>query len=195
MKNIMDYEVEGCWTTQKAKGRCANCGTYLQLVPACGHFNSKYKKLKKDDGRVLFCCPKGCSVKVADKKRAIYNDFRMYAKDTCNPYNFELDLTKVHSCWINPQGKIYPFGKRQHINFAIEYLKTTSGSLEDKNWISVSTPIDEDNMFFIQSIKKPNNKQVDAIVVLIMDNKGNPKRFLNAVEDMRVSNSMFAVDV
>lgn len=61
MEIIKDYEVYGCWTSSEAVKACPKCAIKVQLVPADGHFNSKYWKLKRDDGLDLYCCPNGCN--------------------------------------------------------------------------------------------------------------------------------------
>ena len=61
MVNVTDFEVYGCWTSPESKVEC-ECGTVMEQVPEEGHFNSKYWALKRNDGMVLKCCPKGCAV-------------------------------------------------------------------------------------------------------------------------------------
>jgi len=61
MNMVTDYEVYGCWTYEDVKGVCPKCSSTLELVPEEGHYNSKYWRLKRDDGLDLYCCPKGCN--------------------------------------------------------------------------------------------------------------------------------------
>jgi len=60
LKNETEFEVYGYWATPSREHKCTKCGAVLELVPEEGHFNSRYKKLKKNDGCELLCCPNGC---------------------------------------------------------------------------------------------------------------------------------------
>lgn len=59
MAMVKDYEVYGCWTSPESGTQC-RCGEVLKEVPEEGHYNSQYWRLKRNDGMVLKCCPKGC---------------------------------------------------------------------------------------------------------------------------------------
>ena len=76
MENKTDYEVEGCWSDNKITSHCRLCGKRFVQVPKEGHYNSRYWKLKRDDGQILVCCPNNCNVENAEKQMREYSKIR-----------------------------------------------------------------------------------------------------------------------
>ena len=160
MKMIIDYEVEGCWTSPKSKSKCRLCGTEMQPVPEKNHFNSQYWKLTRDDGIILKCCPKGCSVKTAENIMKEFLKIRCYCIDKSESWNYKLDYNKIKHAWIDRQGKVYPLESRGHISFAFEH-NTDERTLENKGWLKLTS------MEFFWK-KKLSKRQINMIFDYIM---------------------------
>lgn len=160
MKDIIDYEVEGCWTNKKITPRCRLCGTKYEKVPRKGHYNSKYWELERNDGFILVCCPKNCNVIIAEKKYKEYLEIWRYCKDDSQSWNYELDYNRILHAWIDRQGKIYPLEIREHISFVEEH-NTEEIKLENKGWLKLSS-----KDFYWE--KKLSKRQIDIIFDYIM---------------------------
>lgn len=155
MENIIDYEVEGCWTGKKIVSQCRLCGTKFIKVPRKGHYNSKYWELERNDGLILVCCPKNCNVITAEKKNKEYSKISRYCKDNSRSWNYELDYNKISHAWINRRGKIYPLEIREHVYFA-EKHNTEESELEFQGWLKLSS-----KDFYWE--KKLSKRQIDVI--------------------------------
>jgi hypothetical protein len=55
-------EVYGGWMSPNLVHKCGACDSELVICPREGHFNSKFWQLERDDGMVLFICPKECPI-------------------------------------------------------------------------------------------------------------------------------------
>ena len=160
MKQVTDYEVEGCWSSPNTKTKCRCCGTKLEPVPIKGHYNTKYWILKRNDGLLLFCCPKGCNVEKANKiMREYFKYFAEWCTEDSQSYKYKLDFTKFRNCWIDPKGKCYPVHYEGHNDFA-NSLDLDQRDLEEKGWVKITTV----DWLAIRCDYKPfSQKQLDTI--------------------------------
>jgi len=162
MKLITDYEVEGSWTTHKAKSRCRNCGKLKELVPEKGHYNSQYWKLKRPDGLDLFCCPNGCSIKEADKKMEYFLTFYNYMIKRCKSYNYRLDYTIIKYGWIDRKGILFPCKHQEHKYIAEKIFKKNMNIIENEGYVKITVGINQ--KIVISCIKKPTEQQINTIL-------------------------------
>lgn len=139
MEMIIDYEVEGCWTTEKAQTQCRCCGAIEERVPKKGHYNSRYHYLKQEDGCDLYCCPAGCSVEKAEQKMKIFLEIYQFCTPGNHSYQYQIDYTKVRSSWISPEGDFYPVPIQGHRYFAENVIGMSERKLEERRWAKVST--------------------------------------------------------
>jgi len=139
MKMILEYEVEGSWSSTKSKhkGRCRICGALLKEVPKEGHFNSRYWHLKRTPDEILVCCPAGCSVETAEQRMKEYMAVRHFCTKGSDSYKFSLDLDKIDNAWIDREGKIYPCELYGHILLA-EELGYDEVHFEQTGWLKLS---------------------------------------------------------
>ncbi len=138
MKMITNYEVEGCWTSPKSENKCRVCGTKIQPVPEKNHYNSQYWNLARDDGTILKCCPKGCSVETAENIMKEFLKIRHYCIAKSESWHYKLDYNKIRDAWIDRQGTTYPLESREHNNFAFEH-NTDERTLEKKGWLKLTS--------------------------------------------------------
>jgi hypothetical protein len=140
MKMIKDYEVEGCWTSEKRikRGNCRSCGAMFERVPKDGHYNSKYWELERDDGQILVCCPSGCSEKDAVEKQRKYTNIEKWLTDDSSSWDFKIDLSKIHNAWIDRKGNIIPCDTRMHIEKA-EEIGFSEQELESMGWLKITS--------------------------------------------------------
>ena len=177
MKKIIDYEVEGCWSNKQIISCCRLCGTKFQEVPRENHYNSKYWELERNDGQVLVCCPNGCNVESAEKKMKEYLKVRYYCKDNSKSYNYKLDYNKIQHAWINRQGKVYPCGLREHVDFAYEH-NTTERDLENEGWLKLTS-------YEFMWEKKLSKRQIDVMFdyIIIVSGEKDIKKFKTCIDD------------
>lgn len=134
---MITTEVESCWTALKVKTNCRSCGSLLMRVPKTWHFNSHYWKLHRHNKEQLMCCPKGCSVKLAEEKMREFLGLQFYCTKDSKSWNWTLDYTIIKNAWINRRGQVYPLENREHSSFAIN-RDLTERDLELKGWLKLS---------------------------------------------------------
>jgi|GEM_PF-5122032 len=134
------YEVEGAWLPfgNPRKDRCRKCGAVLVPVPREGTYNSRFWDKEKDDGLGLFYCPNGCSEESATLAFRFFHSFSHFCTNDSTPYNYKVDFSKFKSCWISPEGVIYPVSSTGHSHFARYVLCETEIKLEEDGWIKIT---------------------------------------------------------
>lgn len=136
MEMIIDYPVEGCWSGSSDR-KCRCCGSTLELVPKGGHFNSRYWELKRNDGMYLYCCPKGCSEKEAEKKAKRFLAVREFCTEDSTYHDWRFDLNSFSDAWINRSGTLFPVVPCGHQAFA-DSMNKSEWELEQKGWAKIS---------------------------------------------------------
>jgi len=159
-KIITDYEVEGCWSSGIPICRC--CGAKQVRVIDEKHYNAKYLILQRNDGMFLYCCPNGCFVGDAEEKMKMFLLVSRFCTKDSHSYKWLPDFTKFNSCWINPDGIIYPVETTGHNSFA-EEIGHSERYLELQDWIKISNTSILNNINVTQ-------KQRDALFDFAMAN-------------------------
>ena len=184
MKMVTKYEVEGCWTCDpvlpnKKQSMCGACGTVLKRTPEDGHFNSTYWNLKRNDGLEMRCCPNGCSVKDADRKRKIFNNIGNYCKKGSVAGNYTLDYDRIKAFWMDTKGKIYPCAIRDHSTLCDELWGKRESEIEEQGFVKHSGDC-------ISADKRPNRIQRDAIYKYIELRGGNIASAFRQIEEEKL---------